>query len=161
MRAFLEALIPRYFPRLRFLCLVHQGKSDLQKSIPIKLSRWREPGTVFVIAHDQDSAECHDLKEHLAGLCEQGGRSDTIVRIVCRELEAWYFGDPAAVAEAFGRPRFVDVVGKAVYRDPDAIVNPAAELEKLVPAYEKVSGSRVVGRHLDPERSRSVSFRTF
>jgi hypothetical protein len=42
MKLFLEALLPRLFPRLDFLCLQHEGKSDLEQSIPRKLRTWNE-----------------------------------------------------------------------------------------------------------------------
>ena len=44
MKVLLEGLLPRLFPELPFLCIPHQGKQDLEKSIPRKLRAWREPG---------------------------------------------------------------------------------------------------------------------
>jgi len=41
MKTFLEALLPRLFPDLAFFCIAHEGKSDLEKSIPRKLKGWR------------------------------------------------------------------------------------------------------------------------
>lgn len=44
MKVFLEALLPRHFPGLNVQCVSHEGKKDLEKSIPRKLRAWREPG---------------------------------------------------------------------------------------------------------------------
>ena len=55
------------------------------------------------------------------------------MRIACQELEAWYFGEPDALAEAFGDETLRRIGAKARYRDPDAIERPSAALEQLVP----------------------------
>lgn len=44
MKELLEGLLPRLFPGLPFLCIPHEGKRDLERSIPRKLRAWREPG---------------------------------------------------------------------------------------------------------------------
>ncbi len=44
MKVLLEELLPRSFPDVRFLCLAHEGKQHLEKSVPRKLRGWREPG---------------------------------------------------------------------------------------------------------------------
>lgn len=157
MKALLDGLLPRLFPGLPFLCVSHEGKHDLEKSIPRKLRAWREPGVLFCVIRDNDGADCRDLKRKLVELCEQGGRSDTLVRIACQELEAWYFGAPDALAEAYGREELREVGRKARFRDPDAIVKPAAALAERVPAFQKVSGARSMARVL-PRESGSRSF---
>ncbi len=60
-RILLEGLLPRLFPDLRFLCVHHEGKRDLERSVPRKLR-------------------------------------DVLVRLACQELEAWYLGEPDALA---------------------------------------------------------------
>ena len=47
MKALLDGLLPRLFPDLLFQCVPHDGKGDLEKSIPRKLRAWREPGVRF------------------------------------------------------------------------------------------------------------------
>ena len=42
MKVLLEGLLPRLFPNLSFLCIPHEGKQDLEKSVPKKLRAWRE-----------------------------------------------------------------------------------------------------------------------
>jgi hypothetical protein len=101
MKTLLEELLPRLFPALDFLCIAHEGKSDLEKSIPRKLRAWAVPGDRFVVVRDNDGGDCLALKDHLSGVCQSAGRTETLIRIVCQELEAWYLGQPDAIAVAF------------------------------------------------------------
>ena len=148
MKALLDALLPRLFPALRFMCVPHEGKQDLEKSIPRKLRAWREPGVRFVVVRDNDGADCREVKQTLVHLTRVGGRDDTLVRIACQELEAWYFGAPEALASAFQRPDLRRLRNKARFRDPDAIEQPALALAKQVEEFQKVSGARLMAQHL-------------
>jgi hypothetical protein len=148
MKVLLEGLLPRLFPDLPFTCVSHEGKQDLARSISRKLRAWREPGVRFCVIRDNDGADCRSLKQELMDLCEQGGRSDVLVRIVCQELEAWYFGAPDALAEAFGREDLRRITKSARFREPDAVVHPARALANLVPEFQKVSGARRLARVL-------------
>lgn len=58
------------------------------------------------VLHDQDSHDCKQLKQQLKRLCDQNNKHKLLIRIVCRELEAWYFGDLDAVEKAF--PSFAE-----------------------------------------------------
>ena len=158
MKVLLDGLLPRLVPDLRFLCVPHEGKQDLEKSIPRKLRAWREPGVRFVVIRDNDGGECGALKSHLVGMCRDGRREDTIVRIACQELEAWYLGDPVALSEAFDDASLLQIGGKERYRDPDAVQCPSAELERLVPAFQKISGARRMASRLSRGRNSSRSF---
>jgi hypothetical protein len=161
MSEFLHVWIARAFPRLSFKCVPHQGKSDLLKSVPRKLKAWREPGTRFVVIIDNDSRDCMELKASLLALCQSAGREDVLVRIACQELEAWYLGDPDALAVAFDDHRLPSKLSKARFRNPDALPRPSDELARLVPPFQKVSGARAVAAHIDIQRNRSVSFKIF
>lgn len=161
MKVLLDGLLPRLMPELQFLCVPHEGKQDLEKSIPRKLRAWREPGVRFVVVRDNDSGDCHALKARLVEACEQGGRGDTLVRIACQELEAWYLGEPEALGRAFGNANLADLGQQARFRDSAVVVQPAAALEDLVPEFQKVSGARLMALHLTRERNRSTSFRCF
>ena len=44
MADLLDGLLPRLYPGLSFLCVPHQGKQDLERSLSRKLRAWREPG---------------------------------------------------------------------------------------------------------------------
>lgn len=158
MKILLEELLPRLVPGMPFICIPHEGKQDLEKSIPRKLRAWREPGARFVVVRDNDGGDCHLLKESLAEICIAAGRPDSVVRIACQELEAWYFGEPAAMAEAFGDPRLKYIGKKARYRDSDIIPKPSREIVGLVPEFQKISGARRIAPHLTREGNHSRSF---
>lgn len=160
MMVLLDGLLPRLFPGLSFHCLPHEGKQDLDQSIPRTLRRWREPGVRFVVVRDNDGADCHALKRNLVDLCGPRTR-DTLVRIACQELEAWYFGDPEALAQAFGDERLRGLGAKRRFRDPDAIVQPARALEQFVPEFQKVSGARRMASRLRRDGNASRSFQVF
>ena len=67
----LHGLLPRLFPNLPFLCIPHEGKQDLEKSIPRKLRAWREAGVHFCVIRDNDQGDCHELKRKLNALCQR------------------------------------------------------------------------------------------
>jgi hypothetical protein len=161
MANFLEVWLAREHPNLPFLCLPHEGKSDLRRSIPRKLRAWREPGVRFVVIIDNDGGDCEALKAELVELCHQAGRDDALIRIACQELEAWYLGDPEALGVAFSDHALPPKLRKARFRNPDAIPRPSDELARLFPAFQKVSGARAVAAHIDIVRNKSVSFRIF
>lgn len=161
MAEFLQIWVPRAFPGLLFKCVPHAGKSDLMKSIPRKLKAWREPGARFVIIIDNDNRGCEELKTQLLKSCRDGGREDALIRIACQELEAWYLGDPQALAAAFADPTLPDRLKKPRFRNPDTLPKPSKDLARLIPAFQKVSGARAVARYIDRERNISASFMTF
>lgn len=160
MKYFLDGILPRILPEgVAFQTIPHEGKSDLQKSIRIKLLAWNEPDVKFVIVQDQDNNDCRELKKKLLQLCEGIGKS-VLVRIACHELEAWYFGDLEAVSKAYGRN-----LGKAVQRKkycvPDDIISPKRELRIIVPEHQQIDGAKRIAKYVDVERNTSVSFRMF
>ncbi|MDA8117680.1 MAG: DUF4276 family protein [Actinomycetota bacterium] len=156
MKVLLDGLLPRLFPSLRFLCVSHEGKQDLERSVPRKLRAWREPGVRFVVVRDNDGSDCREVKRRLAALAREGRRDDTLVRIACQELEAWYLGAPDALAQAFGREELCAIGRRARFRDPDTVDHPARALVALVDEFQKVSGARRMAQTLTREnRSRS------
>lgn len=158
MKALLEGLLPRLMPEMPFICIPHEGKQDLEKSIPRKLRAWRDPEVRFVVVRDNDGGDCHLLKERLSALCAEAGRADTLVRIACQQLEAWYFGEPEAMADAFGNGPLRRLGNKSKYRDPDAIQNPSRELARLIPEFQKISGAKRMASHLTRTGNHSRSF---
>lgn len=161
MKELLAGLLPRVLPEhVTFELIPHNGKSDLDRSIPRKLRGWLKPKTRFVIVRDQDSADCTELKKRLVRLCQEAGRPDTLVRIVCREAESWYLADLQAVDSAWGTSHSGKQM-KRMFRAPDHVGSPSRELKRLVPEFEKVSGARTLGPLLDLENDRSTSFRHF
>ena len=158
MAVLLEGLLPRLYPGLAFLCISHDGKNDLGKSIPRKLRAWREPGVRFAVVRDNDGGDCRRLKTSLYSLCQAGNRADSLIRIACQELEAWYLGDPDALADAFGRESLRGIGRRARFRDPDAVSQPSEAIRRLVPEFQKVSGARLMAQHLSRDRNRSRSY---
>ena len=159
MKAFLEELLPRLFSGLSFLCIPHEGKDDLEKSLSRKLNGWNVPGDRFCIVRDSDGADCVAIKSGLRKRCEAANR-DALIRIVCQELEAWYFGDPEALATGFDREDLARIGRRRRFRDPDEISKPSSALEKLIPEFGKISGARIMGRHLTRDNN-SRSYRVF
>ncbi len=156
-KVLLDELLPRILPEgVSFLTIPHEGKSDLQLSIPKKLAAWNVPDTRFVIVQDQDSNDCKELKQELSRLCEPYHKP-VLIRIACHEMEAWYFGDLEAVTEAYGK-NLTLLAGKRKYREPDLIENPKRELRKLVPQHEQIAGARRIAPFMNPEKNRSTSF---
>ena len=161
MQAFLEIFLRRLYPDLEFLCVPHDGKSHLDRNIVHTLRGWRVPGDRFVILRDNDGGDCYALKERLRELCRQGGREDTLIRIVCQELEAWYLGEPDAMADAFGDERLRNIGRQAAYRNPDVRPKPSLDIEKLTQEFQKSSNARRMAQHLTRENNRSHSFAIF
>lgn len=112
----------------------------------------------FCVVRDNDGADCKAVRRHLIELCRQGNRPDSVVRIACQELEAWYFGEPEVIARAYGRDDLLGIGSQERYRDPDSIVAPSFALAELLPEFQKVSGARLMGRELG-RTNRSRSFR--
>lgn len=162
MKAFLTGLLPRILPPgVAFKLIPHEGKSDLEKSIPRKLRAWKTPNTRFVIIRDQDSGDCIEIKQRLVALCNGVGHAEAHVVIACRELEAWFIGNLRAVAEVYTKPALAELQGKAKYREPDHLGSPSRELALLVPEYGKIDGARRLGPHIPLDGSRSPSFNYF
>ena len=163
MREMLKGLLPRLVPQVADISyLVFEGKSDLDKNVLRRLRKWQHPDSSFVIVRDQDSADCRSLKRALTAKCREAGRREAIVRIVCRELEGWYFGDLAAVESGLGMKGLLRHGKKAKYQVPDEIHVPSQELAKITRGvYQKVSGSRAIGPHLSLDANTSHSFMVF
>jgi hypothetical protein len=162
MKALLDFLLPQILPQgINFICIPHEGKQDLEKSIPRKLRAWQTPDTFFVIVRDKDHADCLEVKKRLVKLCEQAGRSDSLVRIACHELESWFLGDLAAVEKAFNIKKLAEQQQNRKYKTPDKLSNASEELEKLVKGYRKISGAKKIATHMTIDQNYSHSFNCF
>jgi len=165
MATLLEHWLPRLFPGWisgqHFLCVPHHGKSDLDKSIPRKLRAWGVPDDHFVIVRDNDNADCIALKRHFLGLCDDNGRPKTLIRLVCQELESWYLGDLAALADAFKQSKVDTPKLRKRFDNPDALQKPSTQLARLVPEFQKISGARKLAQYLHPNNNQSSSLRIF
>lgn len=167
MAEFLHIILPKVLPnswRLGENVFVrkHQGKSDLQKSIPIKLksfSYWNEP-IGFLIMQDQDSNDCKDLKSKIQKLCDEYNHIPIVIRIVCRELESWYLGDMDAIQQAYPAFKAKTYKNKAKFRNPE-FCNAKDELKKILPVYQEISAARSIAQYINFEANSSESFRQF
>lgn len=182
MEAFLRGLLPRLLPQGRsFEVYPFQGKSDLLGRLPDRLrgySRWLPADWRIVVVVDRDEDDCLELKEHLerlaadAGLVTRTRRArgpwQLVNRLAIEELEAWYFGDWAAVQAAYPLVS-TTVPRRAGYRVPDAITGGTWEaFERILQRHgyfegglRKIEVARTIGRVLDPQRCASPSFVRF
>jgi len=156
--AMLDGLLPRLLPKIRYRCVVFEGKQDLEKQVVRRMRGYRTPGARFVILRDQDAGDCSTIKAALKQKCEEAGHPQAVVRIACRELESWYLADLAAVEQAFGESGIQRLQRKRIYRAPDEVMSPSRVLARIVPHYQKIAGSRAIGPHLDLSNKRSRRF---
>lgn len=161
--ALLESLLPRLLdaqvvPRL----IPFEGKQDLEKQLVRRILGYRNPDARFIVVRDQDShQDCIALKQRLLDLCAQSGKQAVcLVRIACTELETFYLADLAAVEVALDMPGIARNQGNRKFRSPDRLGSPSRELRTLTRGqYQKIAGSREIGKHLDLDNTRSPSFR--
>ena len=161
-KAMLESLLPRFLNvDISFRLIPFRGKQDLQKQMVGKIRAYVNPHARFIVIQDQDSyPDCRVLKARLLELCVQTGRtSDCLVRIACRELEAYYLADLLAVEQALNLSGLASKQGVEKFRMPDRLGSPSKELKTLTRGrYEKVAGSRKLGQYLNLDNERSPSF---
>jgi hypothetical protein len=169
MREVLDVLLPRILPQeVKFDLVPHEGKNDLERSIPKKLRAmkrmdWRDRRTTrFVIVRDTDRTDCRALKNKLVQLCAVEEGEGCLIRLVCQSLESWYLGDLNAVAKAFARPKLSTRANETKFRNPDnKIPYPEVELRKLIGRYKKIGDARRIAPHLSLESNTSKSFQIF
>ncbi len=88
MKEVLNVLLPKLLPaEIAFHCIAHSGKSDLEKSLPRKLRGWNDPDVRFFVLRDQDDLDCKIVKDQLRKICDDAGRPDAIIRIVCHDVD--------------------------------------------------------------------------
>jgi hypothetical protein len=167
MENVLTEILPKILPECfvlneNYFLRPHQGKSDLRKSIPkkVKAFSYSQEQVKIVILHDQDSHDCIELKSQIRELCNQSGNCPTLIRIVCKELEAWYLGDMKAIQKVYPRFKIDSHKGKAKFRNPDAC-NASDELRKIIPDFQKGYASREISKYLDINNNTSESFNQF
>ena len=161
-RAMLQGLLPRLVPAgVGWRCIVFEGKQDLEAQMVRRIRGYRVPDARFVVLRDKDSADCHATKSRLLEKCQLADCNTALVRIACHEMESWFLGDLQAVEKAYNIGRLSRRQQQRKYRNPDGLNNAAQELRRLVPTYQKISGARTIGQHMDINNNCSVSFRVF
>lgn len=180
--AALQRLLPEILGHRNFRIITHQGKLHLLEVLPGTLRgyrSWLPENHWIVVLIDEDREDCHKIKRRLeqiaagAGLATKtnpgvDGNFSVINRIAIEELEAWFFGDIPALAEAF--PRVPETLGqRRGYRDPDAIRGGTWEaLERVLQGagyyrngLAKIDAARKIAGFMVPDRNRSKSFQVF
>lgn len=65
----LRGVLPKVFPgwveNQHWIAVPHNGKSDLEASVPRKLRAWNVPEDRFVIMRDNDGEDCSIHKQRL------------------------------------------------------------------------------------------------
>jgi len=162
-QALLETMLPRLLnSEVQPRYIPFEGKQDLEKQLIRRIRAYQNPRARFMVLRDQDNhPDCVALKRALMTLCENTGKLPAcLVRIACRELESFYLADLVAVEKAFGIAKLAAQQSGKKFRTPDHLGSPSHELGKLTRGrYQKISGSRMLGVHLDLSNQRSPSFR--
>lgn len=162
-KAMLESLLPRMLKEdTRFRCIPFEGKQDLEKQLTRRIRAYQNERARFIVLRDQDShPDCTAVKQGLLDLCEKSGKfARCLVRIACRELETFYLADLQAVEQALEIDGLSRHQNSRKSRSPDGLGSPSRELKTLTRnRYEKVAGSREIGKHLQLDNARSASFR--
>ena len=164
-KALLERFLPRFLsPEIQVRVIAFEGKQDLAKRMAGKIRGYANREARFLILSDQDrTPDCRDVKQKFLDRCAESGRADQcLVRIACRELETFYLADLQAVARALDIPNLERKQESQRFRNPDTQAGPSVILKALTDdRYQKVAGSRQIGEFLNPENTRSPSFRNF
>ena len=182
MEVFLQTLLAHILlGESTFAIHSFQGKNDLLKKLPNRLrgySNWMPGNYRIVVVLDRDDDDCRVLKNQLETIATESGlitRSraggnpwQVVNRIAIEELEAWYFGNWEAVCKAFPRVP-PNIPNRAPYRNPDSIPGGTWEsFERVMKRYGyfkeglgKVTAAQAIAMHIDPARSRSISFTNF
>lgn len=162
-KALLESLLPRILgSQISFRCIAFEGKQDLEKQLARKIRAYQNEQARFIILRDQDShPNCTQLKQELLALCGQSTKAEQcLVRLACKELETFYLADLQAVEQALDLKGLAKQQQSKKFRTPDSLGSPSRELKALTKdRYQKVSGSRALGKHLILDNERSPSFR--
>ena len=180
---FLKNLLPLMLPKeTSFSIHPFSGKRDLLSQLPKRLRgyrKWLPEDWRIVVLIDEDREDCLKLKARLEETAIQSGfitksaahekgKFEVVNRLAIEELEAWFLGDPEALAKAF--PRVPATIGnKAKYRNPDAITGGTWEaLDRILrkagyysSGMPKVETARAISKYMIPERNRSRSFQIF
>lgn len=161
-----ETILPKILPEnVFFQVYAHQGKKDLEQALRKTLPTIsRMPNSKVLITRDQDSADCKEVKQQIVELTELNCSCEYKVRVVCRELEAWFLGDMSAIENAYPRFKAENFVNKAEYRNVDSIASPNKVLLRMIPEYQgrsnlpKIETAENIASYLDFSKNNSESF---
>ena len=167
MERFLKIALDKILPidqEIHHLIIPHEGKQDLEKSIPRKLRAWKNNNDIryqFIIVRDKDSGNCAEIKTRISSLCRKAGRDDTFIIIVIHELESWFLGDLNAVEKAYKINGIAKKQKQRLYRNPDAIANASEQLAHICNDTTKISRAENITLKMDFDNNLSQSFNYF
>lgn len=179
---FIEHLAPKLLENgTTFRCHPFGGKQNLLKNLPDRLKglRWIPEDWRIVVLVDEDREDCGRLKAKLERFASdaafatrsrpaKGGGFTVLNRIAVEELEAWYFGDLAAIQKAY--PRFRQAHARQNdLRNPDGCTGGTWEaFERALQqagyystGLLKKEAASFMATHMDPQRNSSPSFKAF
>ena len=182
MEAFLRQLLPGRIPEdVTYEMHSFQCKDDMLLKLEDRLrsyAKWLPEDWHIIVLVDRDRDDCLVLKQKLedrasrTGLISRSAATNSVWqlvnRVVVEELEAWYFGDPNAICEAYPRVT-LNTFKQARYRSSDGIAGGTWEaLQRVLQrknyfktGLPKTLVAREIGSRMDPKRNRSPSFQVF
>jgi len=167
-KEFAHRLFSGWMPDADVRIYPHQGKQDLERALRTTLPAIsKKPGARILVTRDQDSDDCHRLKEELQALIVGQCSCAYKIRIVCRELECWMLGDLDAIAKAYPRFKPEQFQHKADFRKVDSIVDAPDRLLQMIPDFKqnkslsKIAFAKNVAPHMNMDVNTSVSFKHF
>ncbi|MBN2494269.1 MAG: DUF4276 family protein [Deltaproteobacteria bacterium] len=179
--AAVRILAPKILGETAFGVHVFGGRTTLIRGLADRLrgyAAWLPEDWRIVVLLDEDRKDCQKAKRRIEAIARKAGlvpkpREGTepfqvLTRLAVEELEAWYFGDVAALRAAYTRLSET-LARKAAFRDPDAVAGGTWErLEQVLQragyhqgGLAKIQLARDVAQHMDPSRNRSHSFQVF
>ena len=143
-----------------------EGKQDLLKTLENKMCLWTESNTYFFILVDQDNNDCKELKNELLKICQKTKKAHYDVCIACRVLENWYLGNLSLVSKVYKKDQLINNYNKSPLRNAisgDGLdsLDGYKKLEELKIGYQKIAGSRELGKIFTKENNASLSFKIF
>lgn len=161
LRGVLPKVFPEWVENQDWIAVPHNGKSDLEASVPRKLRAWNVPGDRFIIMRDNDGGDCRAHKQRLLELAADKPADQVLVRIVCQELEGWFLGDLEAVKAAYPVAARNIIATHRRFPDPDIMTNAADELKQLTEVPGKVGRAKAISGHMNVDANLSRSFQVF
>jgi hypothetical protein len=160
----LERMITSIAPTITTEIRWFQGKHELEHLLQgITLSISKMPHSAILVTRDQDEEDCKLLKQRLLGKMRHR-TSNSRIRIVCRELEAWFLGDLQAVEMAYPRSKATKYQNKSELRDVDTLPQPSQYLKKIIPDFAKlpylpkIKAAKKIAPYLNLQNNQSKSF---
>lgn len=185
MEQFLIGFAPKLLgATITFNVINYGNKQNMLNKLPSRLRAYRKQmansDVRLVFLLDKDNDDCHVLKQRLEGYARDAGIATksapsrnhsftAVTRIVVHELEAWYFGDIAALRQVYPRIPQTLQTGQR-YRDSDAIPNTWEALHRLLVKHNylspkshlpKLSIAQAIASHISIENNTSASFSHF